>query len=157
MSPQVTFIGFSEGATFDARGQLALIGFSPQVHIVDQFPAQLAPTVVVIVDDDDESHTLKEGRTANVRIVVANEADEVVFFVEQATPVSEVKKSGLPGRLTLMAQFPITASKAGRYKYQATISIAGSQAPSLTAHASLRVVDRAWLDARKAEVEARDT
>ncbi|MEU5968899.1 hypothetical protein [Streptomyces globisporus] len=152
----MTFMGFAEGATFDARGQLALIGFSPQVHTVEQFPAQLAPSVVVIVDDDDESQVLKDGRTASVRMVVANEAGEVVFFVEQATPIAEAKKSGLPGRLTLMAQFPITASKAGRYRYHATISVAGDQAPDIEAEATLRVVDQAWLDARKAEVAEGD-
>ncbi|MFD9880113.1 hypothetical protein ACFWZT_01445 [Streptomyces alboflavus] len=154
MSPQVTFIGFAEGAIFDARGQLALVGFCPQANVVERFPAQVTPSLIVIIDDDDEGKTLKLGRTANVRIVVTNEAGEVVFYVEQSTPVAELKKTGLPGRLALAAQFPITASKAGRYTYQATIRIAESDAAPLTAEASLRVVDQDWIDARVTAAEA---
>ncbi|MFJ3618005.1 hypothetical protein ACIPSH_07590 [Streptomyces iakyrus] len=144
-------MGFAEGATFDGRGSLALVGFCPQASVVERFPAQVSPALVVIIDDDDDGATLKVGRNANVRIVVTNESGEVVFFVEQASPVSEIKNTGLPGRLALVAQFPITASKAGRYAYSATINIAESDAPELAATASLRVVDQGWLDARKAE------
>lgn len=77
-------MGFTEGATFDARGQLALIGFSPQAHVVEQFPAQISPSLVVIIDDSDDGSTIVPGHTANVRVVVANEDGDVVFYVEQA-------------------------------------------------------------------------
>ncbi|MFF8485129.1 hypothetical protein [Streptomyces antibioticus] len=142
-------MGFAEGATFDARGSLALVGFCPQVVSVERFPAQVSPALVVIVDDDVDGTNLKLGRTANVRLIVTNEAREVVFYVEQATTVTEVKNTGLPGRIALVAQFPVTASKAGRYTYSATIKISDSSAPEMNADASLLVVDQAWLDARK--------
>ncbi|MDF2270677.1 hypothetical protein P2Q00_35415 [Streptomyces coacervatus] len=147
-------MGFAEAATFDARGQLALIGFSPQAFTVEQFPGQVNAPLIMIIDDDDEGATLKAGRTANVRIMVKNDSGEVVFFVEQATPVNEVKNSGmLPGRLALVAQVPVTASKAGRYTYHATVTVVGDDSPELTAQASLRVVDQALLDARRAAAQ----
>lgn len=151
MSPQITFMGFAEGATFDGRGSLALVGFSPQATVVERFPAQVSPALVMIVDDDDDGAVLKLGRTAKVRIVVTNESGEVVFFVEQGSAVAEIKNTGLPGRLALVAQFPITASKAGRYCYSATINITESDTPEMNGQASLRVVDQVWLDDHKSE------
>ncbi|MFE9685794.1 hypothetical protein [Streptomyces sp. NPDC006285] len=146
-------MGFAEGATFDARGSMALVGFCPQATVVERFPAQVSPALVVVIDDDIDGATLKLGRTAKIRLIVTNESQEVVFYVEQATPVSEIKNTGLPGRIALVAQFPITASKAGRYSYSATINITGSSAPEMTSSTTHLVVDQAWLDAHKSHAD----
>ncbi|ROQ96792.1 hypothetical protein EDE04_3261 [Streptomyces sp. 2132.2] len=135
---------------FDARGHLALVGFSPQAHVADTFPTTVAPSLIMLVDDAEEASVLVPGGAATVRVVVTNDDGEVVFYVEQAAQIGGPKDaSGLPGRFSLVAQFPVTAAKAGQFRYSVTLTFPGGE--QVQQEARLRVVDQAWLDERKAQ------
>lgn len=152
MSLQITFMGFAEGATFDGRGHLALVGFMPQAVTAESFPAQIAIHLIVLADDDDRNATLGN-RKAHVRITATNEDGDVVFLAEQSPPLNDLPVNGMGPRLAIVANLPITAAKPGTYTYAVRLRVSGPDGEeAMEQRASLMVLGAEEVDQRKRRI-----
>ena len=115
-------IAVSEGAAFDARGYLTLVGFDPQAFVVARFPATLTPTIVAIFDDRDEPHA-RDGDSVRVRCEVrGTESAGTLFLNELQQNLVVDPASPLPVRVQILLQAPFSASKAGTYTAVVTLN-----------------------------------
>jgi hypothetical protein len=127
MTLRVDYLGIAEGAIFDARGGLAVVGFSPQALIAESLPSQLAFHLIMIAEDEDEgskgSVLLAETNTVSIKIQLTAPDGQVVFFVDQKTPLQAVRVPDLPPRMMVVAVVPFTAAKAGAYRVTLTLTV----------------------------------
>lgn len=146
MALQLDWLGFAEGSAIDMRGSVTLVGFNPQVIFVERFPGQVAPTIVLVVEDtEDPEPLIVPGKMMKLRLQVTGPDGEVVLFTEQeqqvvtAKPFAEVR-----GRVQLLAQIPFPAGKVGEHKISVRLSIGG--VPSVAGERVILVAETGSLD-----------
>lgn len=146
MSVHVDVVAFAEGIAFDMRGNPTVVNFNPQVLFVEQFPAQVAPTLLAILEELPVSVTSSfAGKNVTFSIEVKGPDEEVLFFVRQQQTLQERTYPSLPARMQLMAQIPFPVAKRGTYTAVAHISIPGE--PEIVAQKSIVVSDQESLKA----------
>jgi hypothetical protein len=148
VSLTVDFVGLAEGLAVDLRGGLTLVGFHPPVLLVEKFPMQVTPTLVIVIGDDETPELiLQPGRSADFQVRVVGPNDEVLFFVEQRAPIQARRWERLPMRLQLLAQVPVNVGKPGEYRFLASINISESSIAPIEVERRTIIADPAWLAA----------
>ncbi len=143
MSLNIDWVGLAEGATQDLRGNMALVGFNPRALPVEMLPAQLVPTFIVAIDDDeDPAPVLVAGTNLHSSLTVVGPQGETLFFADmpgsQAPPK---RRDDVPGRLVLAVQAAFTAEKAGRYSFRFSFRVEGRDDQRLDASKEFWVVE----------------
>jgi hypothetical protein len=128
MSLSIDWLGIAEGVVNDLGGKMTLVGFNPRSLPVQSFPAQLVPTFVMCIDDDEDPKPLLDAmKLMQQKFTVTGPNDEILFFADvpaQAPgPVRRFKS--VPPRLVIAIQAPFTAPAPGRYRISIGTSIVG--------------------------------
>src|SRR5262249_38722158 len=130
----------------DSRGNLSLIGFSPQAIVAESFPEQLSCNFVVVLDDDEDPEPiLTAGRSVTLRIELDGPNGEVVFYGAPVQRVEPKRLLALPTRMQVVAHISFNASKAGIYKVGIRATIGGSMVEPISAIRRFRVMDNVSL------------
>ncbi len=117
MTLRVDWFGLAEGVAADAAGKVTLVGFAPQFLLIDRYPAIAAPSVVwIIEDDEDPSPLLGAGIRGTFKIEVSNPEGATMFVTTQPVELGAKRWPALPTRLQLIAQFPLQIEKPGAYR-----------------------------------------
>src|SRR5262249_18135666 len=153
MSLIVEWSGLADAAVNDSRGNLSLIGFSPQAIVAESFPEQLSCNFVVILDDDEDPEPiLTVGRSVTFRIELNGPDGEVLFYGSTVQRVEPKSLLVLPTRLQVVAHISFNASKAGIYRVGIRATIDGSAEESISAVRRFRVMDNASLAKPSSEI-----
>jgi hypothetical protein len=82
---QTLTVTIAEGATLDARGQIALVGLEPQAWIPSDFPAPIVFAIAIVVqgEPDDESDLILRASGAKVSVTVSDPEGTVLYFSEE--------------------------------------------------------------------------
>jgi hypothetical protein len=126
MSLKIDFSSLAEGVAGDARGSLTLVAVNPHLLVADQLPTQFNLFLVVVaIDDDTETPVILPGRTVTAQIEARGVDDDALFVAQIRQPVLPSNPPFTVPRVQVVAQVPFTASKVGRYKISAHITIVG--------------------------------
>lgn len=131
MTLRLAQFAVAEGATFDARGALALVGFAPVALPVMEFPAQVRLVVITIVEDDrdPEPILLEAGRQPVIMLEVLSPAQVRVFVVQQQIPIAPQQRQlppQVPHRIQALAQTQFVADEPGVYQFRAEFVLQGA-------------------------------
>lgn len=137
MTHSPVLFALAEAAAFDMRGNPSLIGLLAPGVTVPAFPAQLAPWLAAIFEQDEDFIGEEPRGSAGVSIQIADEQGNVVFFVQQDVPfASSPYDPSMPHRLQVVAQTPFTVESPGTYRVTVTGRV---EAQLLTVTRAIRV------------------
>lgn len=144
MTFSVDFVGFAEAAAMDYRGNISIGGFSPQYIAIPKFPVQVAPFFLVIGEDEGlgivDGEEPSPEKTALFRIEIEDEDGNNLFNTQQLAEPQMKPQADMPGRIQILAQIPIVASKPGRFLYKISVKRISDSAVILEASKWLRII-----------------
>jgi hypothetical protein len=149
VSLEIDLAVLAEGAATDSRGNVTLVGINPSLFLVENFPVQFSPVLLVALKED-ESETLSPGRTLSATVEVTGPDDEVLFAFPIRQVIAPQPYRGLRPRAQVVGQVPFTASKIGIYTVSARIAVIGDDGKPIaevSTSRQLRITDLPSLQA----------
>jgi len=142
VSLAVEYVGCAEGVASDSRGALTIVGFHPHVFALETLPGPLAPTFILILEDnEDPAPVLVAGQSVVVRLEVHDPDGQTLFLTEMAQPIQARPPVPAPPRMQVIAQIPLMIPKAGEYRFVATVTLIDAGVSPTVASYVVRVVD----------------
>lgn len=129
MSVYIDWLGLAEGAVNDLAGKMTLVGFNPRSLAAKSFPAQLMPTFILCIDDDEDPQPILESaKSMQQMFTLTGPNDEILFFadVPAQVPGSLRRFKSVPPRMVVAIQTPFTAPAPGRYRITIRTNILGT-------------------------------
>jgi hypothetical protein len=120
MSLQLEWVGIAEGAVFDARKALTLVGINQNVVRVTSLPSPWQTSIIVMAADDTVSGTLGV-LSGTISIEIRDPSNNVVFSTTNKVVV-EPAQSDIPGSMVAAALVIMQITQAGRYRVNVVLT-----------------------------------
>jgi hypothetical protein len=131
MTLRLVYVGLSEVAVPDPRGNLNLLGFDQQLLVAPEFPATVAPYFICVVEDvadaDNQVPSTAPSTapsTVSMQMRVEDDSGSIIFLIEgPPTPSQPKAYEPAPSRAIATIQAPLTVSKPGRLRVVFNITV----------------------------------
>jgi hypothetical protein len=146
VSLQLDWLGLAEGAVFDGRKALSLIGINQNVVRIDKFPAQWQTSVVVIASEnrEDDSSTSSENDSSTScsgsLSIVIRDPKETIVSSNTSKVVIERRDNDIPGAFVAVALVGLQLTMHGRYRITAELTQDAESVLPSTKHTDIFVV-----------------
>lgn len=129
MSLELEWLGIAEGAVFDSRKALSLVGINQNIVRVGTLPAQWQTTIIVMAADDSDDAA--DGTVSGtLSIEIKDPSNETVSSTKNKLVVDRPQKE-VPGSVVAAALVGLQLSQLGRYSVTAELTPdAGGGSPS---------------------------
>jgi hypothetical protein len=140
MSLRLEWLGIVEGAVFDARRALTLVGINQNIVYADSLPTPYQTNIVVMAADDAEGEAAGPA-SGSISIEIRDPAGERISSTSNKVVVERVHKD-VPGSVVAVALIAIQLSQYGRYRITADLTSVGSAEPSSRLHRDIFAIPK---------------
>lgn len=128
MSLRLQWLSIAEGAVFDSRRALSLVGIDQNVLYQDKFPIQWQTNIIVLASEDADD--LSESPDSGSISIEIRDPSDARISATASKIVLERKHKELPGSFVAVALVGIQLTRQGRYRIVAELTPDGSTEPS---------------------------
>jgi hypothetical protein len=119
MSLHLEWLGIVEGAVFDSRRALTLVGINQNVLYIDDFPTPWQTNIVVMGADDVEDHSAGSN-SGTISIEIRDPSDGRISSTSNKVVLERVHKE-IPGSVVAVALVGLQLTRHGRYRITAEL------------------------------------
>ncbi len=122
------YFGAVGAAALDGQGQITLVNFGTQAFLVEEFPATVKFTIVLIVrDDENPKPVLVEDASLLLRLEILGPDGQPVAIGSSETPVWPKSDDRLSRQFQAILDYNLPAQEPGKYILRAEVRVAGSE------------------------------
>jgi hypothetical protein len=140
MSLQIEWLGIAEGAVFDSRRALTLVGINQNLLYIDDFPSSWQTTIVVMAAEDGEN--LPDSPSSGSISIEIKDPTNGRVSSTSIKAVFERRHKDLPGSVVAVALVNFQLTRHGRYRISAELTPDGSTEPSSVLHRDIFVMPK---------------
>ncbi len=122
------WLGLAEGAVADHRGMLTLVGFGTQVLALPVLPANVALTVIGLVEADEGTPPLAPDTNVSLAPQVTGPAGQILLAGQQSITAQPPLWRDIPMRMQVMLGVGLNLTEYGRHVVSLSVTLPGQEA-----------------------------
>lgn len=124
MTLKIDYFGCADGAAYDARGMLTLVGFNPSIQVQEFLPKPLSLALVLSMIDDEPA-ALPVGGSLSATFQIKDPSGTVLAAIQQTAQISEKAYPELPAIILLAVQVQALLVTHGKYEAYVSVQVDG--------------------------------
>jgi hypothetical protein len=135
---QLEWVGIAEGAVFDTRKALTLVGINQNVVRVASLPSPWQTSIIVLAGDDGLTGG-SDILSGSISLEVKDPEDKVVFSTTNKVVVEPPEKE-IPGSFVAAALVILQLTQAGRHRINVTLKPDSDEGEASVGHKDIYVI-----------------